>query len=555
MEIICCDSASEAAQMAFRLRYKVYGHEIGVNDPDIDHKNQIYVDQLDKHSKIYVAIKDGEAIATVRALYDRDYSFSAALPEYIRNMLGIDNFINHYPGTLAISTKFAISPNHRGSLAANLVTAKMFKDFQNDNINFVFSWCAPHLFNFYSQLGFHMYARSISDKNGLWTPIVLPMHDWRHLKNIRSPLFKQIDKSNLPEPDHSSVQWFRDNYGESLGAFVADYDADVLEKIFAFSGDGGFSTNFQDVSIFNSIAPEDIKKIIGSGKLLRFSAGQAIIEVGQITSEMFIVVDGEIKISFTNSDSLSFKIGPGQAFGEISMLSKTSRSANCVASTDAQLVIISRQNLIRLMKLEPEIATQLLFNLSSSLSLKLRRTNEFIATSQKLSYWQSLLLEIRTRLNISQDDLAQLLSIEPEMIVGWEKGTSAPSHEIQKIIEKIASDKNITSLGGMVELVRISPSRIFIVDENYFVIAASRSSEWIDNTSIQNQLSDKASSHFNMISNKLTEAGFWTGLGGHVLEYDFIDHDTIWHSIITSVSIRDRIYAVVQQTVSNRKNL
>ena len=550
MEIICCDSASEAAHTAFRLRYKVYGHEIGVNDPAIDHQNKIYIDELDKHSRIYVAIKDGEAIATVRALYNRDYNFSAALPEYIRNMLGIDNFIKHYPGTLAISTKFAISPNHRGSLAANLVTAKMFRDFQNDDINFVFSWCAPHLFNFYSQLGFHMYARSISDKHGLWTPIVLPIHDWRHLKNIKSPLFKQIDKSKLSETDHSSVQWFRDNYGDYLGSFVADYDDKVLEKIFAFSGDGGLSANFQDVSIFNSISPEDIKKIIGSGKLLRFSAGQTIIEVGQITNEMFIVIEGDIKISFTNSDTLSFKIGPGQAFGEISMLSKTTRSADCVATTDTQLVIISRQNLIRLMKLEPEISTQLLFNLSSSLALKLRRTNEFISTPKKLSYWQSLLLEIRTRLNISQEDLAQLLNIDPEIIISWEQGLSFPSHQVQKSIEKIASDKNITSLGGMVELVRLSPSRIFIVDENYFVIAASKSSEWIDNTSVQDQLSDKASPHFNLIEKKLTEAGFWIGLGGQVLEYDYNDQGTQWHSIITSISIRDRIYAVVQQTVT-----
>ena len=102
----------------------------------------------------------------------------------------------------------------------------------------------------------------------------------------------------------------------------------------------------------------------------------------------------------------------------------------------------------------------------------------------------------------------------------------------------------------MVELVRLSPSRIFIVDENYFVIAASKSSEWIDNTSVQDQLSDKASPHFNLIEKKLTEAGFWIGLWGLVLEYDYNDQGTQWHSIITSISIRDRIYAVVQQTVT-----
>jgi CRP/FNR family transcriptional regulator len=295
---------------------------------------------------------------------------------------------------------------------------------------------------------------------------------------------------------------------------------------------------------------EDIKKIVGSGKLLRFKSGQFVIESGQITNEMFVVIDGEIKISLKDSDQLSFKIGPGQVFGEVSMLSRALRTADCVATQDTQLAIISRQNLQRLMRVEPELSTQLLFNLAGSLSLKLRRTNEYIAAQKKLAYWPSLLLEIRTHLNINQEDLADLLNIAKELIAQWENGVEIPSLQIQQLIEKIASDKNITSLGGMVEMVRNSPTRMFIVDDDYFVIATSQTSQWIENMTIEKQLTENARSHFDIIFQKLSDAGFWRGLGGQVIDYEFLNDNKIWRSVITSVVIRGRVYALVQQAVS-----
>jgi transcriptional regulator with XRE-family HTH domain len=180
----------------------------------------------------------------------------------------------------------------------------------------------------------------------------------------------------------------------------------------------------------------------------------------------------------------------------------------------------------------------------------LRRTNEYIAAQKKLAYWPSLLLEIRTHLNINQEDLADLLNIAKELIAQWENGVEIPSLQIQQLIEKIASDKNITSLGGMVEMVRNSPTRMFIVDDDYFVIATSQTSQWIENMTIEKQLTENARSHFDIIFQKLSDAGFWRGLGGQVIDYEFLNDNKIWRSVITSVVIRGRVYALVQQAVS-----
>lgn len=170
--------------------------------------------------------------------------------------------------------------------------------------------------------------------------------------------------------------------------------------------------------------------------------------------------------------------------------------------------------------------------------------------SEILPYWPSLLQQMRACLNLSQESLADLLETNQATISRWEKGLVAPSYDKQKKIEKIASESNITSLGGIVELVRNSPSRMLVVDEDNFVIASSPTSEWIENTTVPDQLSSSATHHYKIVTQVLQDSGFWKGSGGLVLNYDYNDGNRIWRSVITSVVVRSRVYAVIQQTIA-----
>jgi hypothetical protein len=374
MDIICCRSREDVALTAFRLRYLVYGAEIGVDDAAIDHERKIYTDEFDAVARIYVAIKDGAAIATCRSVYDRDYDFRRDLPRSIFDMLGLEKFLKEHAGTLAISTKFAISPSHRGSLAAHLVTAKMFDDIVDDGIDFVFSWCAPYLLGFYSQLGFHTYTNAISDKNGLWTPIVLATRNWEHLRDVKSPLYKQLEKKGLCERTHTSVDWFHDKFGNSLDTAAAVYNDSVLDKIFSLDGGGNSSKDLQNISIFNSMAAADVNKIIGSSRILSFAAGESIILTGQIQDEMFIILEGEVEATLETPRSPVLRFGPGHVLGEIALLTRAKRAADYRATTPSRLVFLTRQGLAKLMKVEPELSARLLYNISQSLSLKMLQT-------------------------------------------------------------------------------------------------------------------------------------------------------------------------------------
>lgn len=373
MDIICCDYESDVAQEAFKLRYDVYSKEIITNDPNINHTNKIYTDSIDKIARIYIALKDGKAIATVRSVSDKDCDFSKVITPGIFGTLGMTKFLKDHSGTLAYSDKFAISSDSRGSFAAALMTARMYQDYLVDNTNFVFAICAPYLFEFYMQLGFHIYGESVCDEIGLFTPIVLPVSDWNHLKTIRSPLYKNVKNQSLPDEPHPSVKWFYKNFSSSIDEFVSKCDERTLEMALKISISQGSDIQ-GGANIFSGMTELEVRDLIRPANILNLSAGQEIIKNRQTTDEMFIIIRGEVVRSLDESSPAQLRLCAGDTFGEISMLTRTPRYGYYFASVDTKLAIISRQNLSKIMKTNQDLAIKLLLNISKSLALKLRHT-------------------------------------------------------------------------------------------------------------------------------------------------------------------------------------
>jgi N-acyl-L-homoserine lactone synthetase len=375
VDIICCKSTDEAAQQAFRLRYEIFATEMGYGLDGIDHEKRTFSDAFDPCAQIYVAIKNGEVISTARTVYSRDCDLLAMLPDDLSSAWEIEAFLKHFPASLAVSTKFAISPHHRGSIAATLITSRMFGDMLDHGIDFVFSMCSPYLVDFYTQLGFRVYSPSYADDVGFTTPIVLVLRDWQHLQVIKSPLLKQLVKRQLCAGEHPSVRWFHGTYGEKLEAFVSAHDEAALGKMLAFSGKDEAGSSEQ-ASIFQAMSAEEITSITALGKLFNVAAGQPVIQTGQQDDEMYIVVDGEILERRLDGELPSFRIGPGQVIGEIALLTGSIRASDFVAASNVQLASLSRQSMARLMKARPELAARLLFNLARLQSQKLIRANQ-----------------------------------------------------------------------------------------------------------------------------------------------------------------------------------
>jgi CRP/FNR family transcriptional regulator, cyclic AMP receptor protein len=103
--------------------------------------------------------------------------------------------------------------------------------------------------------------------------------------------------------------------------------------------------------------------------------GTVIFAEGQIGDNMYVIVEGKIKLGHASPDgreSLMAVLGPGEIFGELSVFDPGPRAASATALTDARVLALSNTALRSWLAGRPEVAEALL----AALARRLRRNNE-----------------------------------------------------------------------------------------------------------------------------------------------------------------------------------
>ena len=94
-------------------------------------------------------------------------------------------------------------------------------------------------------------------------------------------------------------------------------------------------------------------------KEARYSAGQSIFGRGEPGNELYMVLEGRVRLSVLTSEGreLSFTHAvPGDVFGEIAALDGSPRSADATALTDVRMKSLSAAALQRLVSAHPALA-------------------------------------------------------------------------------------------------------------------------------------------------------------------------------------------------------
>lgn len=103
-----------------------------------------------------------------------------------------------------------------------------------------------------------------------------------------------------------------------------------------------------------------------------------IFDEGSEDNTMAIVIKGKIDIIKKESGSktnIIASIFPSQSFGEMSLIDGEARSAQAIAATDVELLLLSKEKLFTLLDENPKLAFKLLWIISQMLSQRLRRTS------------------------------------------------------------------------------------------------------------------------------------------------------------------------------------
>ncbi len=99
-----------------------------------------------------------------------------------------------------------------------------------------------------------------------------------------------------------------------------------------------------------------------------FRAGDSIFRVGDPPDCMYVVLEGEVRIS--SNGRLLEDLGPGGVFGEIALIDNAPRSADAVATTDCRVVPISESHFQYLVQETPFFSLQVMRVMAE----RLRRT-------------------------------------------------------------------------------------------------------------------------------------------------------------------------------------
>lgn len=116
-------------------------------------------------------------------------------------------------------------------------------------------------------------------------------------------------------------------------------------------------------SVFGGVLPMRIETAARRLQPLEVTAGQRVIEQGDVADRVYIVDSGAFDVSQRSAtgESVSLRtLGPGEVFGEIGILSSVPRTATVTATSPGRLFALDRAGFLGLVDAGPGLTTQLL---------------------------------------------------------------------------------------------------------------------------------------------------------------------------------------------------
>lgn len=114
--------------------------------------------------------------------------------------------------------------------------------------------------------------------------------------------------------------------------------------------------------LFAGLPEREIKQIVPKFDEVRHPAGKEIIEGGGPGAGFLVVGEGQLDVVLP--DGRTRELGPGDSFGEMSLLDKERRSASVRARTDVLIYWLPAWEFKPLLVAHPEISYRLLEQLS-----------------------------------------------------------------------------------------------------------------------------------------------------------------------------------------------
>ncbi len=142
------------------------------------------------------------------------------------------------------------------------------------------------------------------------------------------------------------------------------------------------------VPIFKGLDDGELARVSEVCREQTFQPGEYIFREGEAGNRLYLVVEGEVRISRqvpgSGEEALAI-LKPGALFGEMAVFERSERSTDAIANGAVRAITIARTDFDLLLDFNRDIAYQVLWAVVRRLSTRLRSTNESLRSVLAMS--------------------------------------------------------------------------------------------------------------------------------------------------------------------------
>jgi CRP-like cAMP-binding protein len=217
-------------------------------------------------------------------------------------------------------------------------------------------------------------------------------------------------------------------------------------------------TILKNIPIFSELSERELVEIKESFIPQTYKKDNMILLEEEVGSSMFIILRGRVKISRLSDDGreviLSI-LSDGDFFGEMSILDGQTRSATVVALDDSDLLVIRRDDFLKMLRNYPQIAINLLKELAS----RLRRADaqiKSLSLQDAAGKVASTILRLADDAGIIKHGMVEISEMPLQQDLANMSGTSRET--ISRVIKSLCQDGYLKKESG----------KLIILDYNKF---------------------------------------------------------------------------------------
>jgi CRP-like cAMP-binding protein len=144
----------------------------------------------------------------------------------------------------------------------------------------------------------------------------------------------------------------------------------------------------KSVAIFQDLDEGELARVSEVCRIQDFVSGEYVFKEGEPGNRLYLVVDGEVRISRmipgSGEEALAI-LKKGSLFGEMAVFDRSERSTDAISNGGCKLLSISRSDFELLLDFNRELAYKVLWSCTRLLSSRLRSTNDSLRSFLAMS--------------------------------------------------------------------------------------------------------------------------------------------------------------------------